>query len=73
MPRDIFDISTLINQEKINYLYKPKIAECPPNDPFNDWTYFESIITYFYDFVDGDGLEYFLYDSDGNNFIFYCE
>lgn len=33
---DLFDISKVVNEEKVNILYN--IPEnCPPKDPFNDW------------------------------------
>lgn len=35
--KDIFDITDVINKEKVNIEYKQAYDECNPKDPFNDW------------------------------------
>lgn len=35
---DIFNIGSWINNNKEPVEYQPEVTECPPNDPFNDWT-----------------------------------
>ena len=35
---DPFSLNSIIDIEKVLYLYQPSITECAPNDPFNDWT-----------------------------------
>lgn len=51
---DIFSINCDINFEKIDYLYNPFFTECPPNDPFNNWTLdtCEIILKIYQDFLD---------------------
>ena len=75
MPRDIFSISSLIDFEKINYLYVPSLTECSPNDTFNNWTKNEIYFDYFnFDIVDtimNDSFVYVINDNEMLEFEFF--
>lgn len=71
MPKDIFSMSSLVDLEKFECLYIPTLTECPPNDPFNDWTIVSGITsTYYYDLLDSNSYGLVFNDDDGDDFIF---